>query len=68
MKKALTIYVDDDAELKHLCGTFVCWKGEHNSVTMMNELIPNNATGLYLPFDKQEESWTKWLQEGAQDG
>lgn len=69
MKKALTIYVDDDADLKNLCGAFVCWKGTNNSLTLLNEKIPDGATGFYLPFDKQEEPIrTQWIMKnGAQE-
>lgn len=62
MKKALEIWIDDDAELKNLCGAFICWKGTNNSLTMLSEKIPDDAEGLYLPFDKQEEpTRTQWL-------
>lgn len=68
MKKALTIYVDDDAELKNLCGAFVCWKGTYSTVTFLNEKIPDDATGFYLPLGKQEEpARTQWIREGEQD-
>ena len=40
MKKALTIYIDDDAELTNLCGGFVMWAGNENSVTLLNEKVP----------------------------
>lgn len=64
MKKALTIYIDDDAELKNICGAFICWRGEHNSLTLLNEKVPDNAVGFYLPFEKQEEpTSTKWIYQ-----
>ncbi len=64
MKKALTIYIDDDVELKHFCGGFVCWRGESNSVTLLSEKVPDDAVGFYLPFEKQAEgAGTQWVRE-----
>ena len=64
MKKALEIWVDDDAELKNVVGAFICCKGESNSLTALNEKIPDDAKGFYLPFEKQEEpTHTQWLRE-----
>lgn len=40
MKKALTIYIDDDADLTRICGTFVCEYvceyGKTTSINMVN--------------------------------
>lgn len=64
MKKALEIWVDDDAELKVIVGAFICFKGESNSLTALNEKIPDDAKGFYLPFEQQEEpTHTQWLSE-----
>lgn len=60
MKKALTIYVDDDARLGNLCGAFLCWKGTETSLTMLNEAIPKDAAVLYLPWESTTGR-TEWL-------
>lgn len=66
MKKALTIYIDDDAELTNICAAIICWKGSNNSLTMLNEHIPDSAEGFYLPFDKQPEpTRTKWISKDS---
>ena len=53
MKKALTIYIDDDTELKHYLATFVVWRGEESSVTMQSGAIPEGANALYLPWENK---------------
>ena len=64
MKKALTIYIDDDAELTNLCGGFVIWKGDkENSVTFLNESIPKEAEGFYLPMKSDGTKETQWVSE-----
>lgn len=60
MKKALTIYVDDDAYLGNICAAFLCLKDNSNSLTMLNETIPKEATGMYLPW-KTETGKTEWI-------
>ena len=60
MKKALTIYVDDNADLRNMCASFVCWEGNSTSLTMLNESIPKEATGIYLPW-KSETGKTEWI-------
>ena len=50
MKKTLTIYIDDDTELKRYLATFVVYRGEESSVTMQNGVIPEGANALYLPW------------------
>lgn len=64
MKKALTIYIDDDAELTNLCGGFVMWKGDkENSVTFLKESIPKEAEGFYLPMKADGKKGTQWVSE-----
>lgn len=60
MKKALTIYVDDDADLRNMCAAFVCWEGNSTSLTMLNETIPKDVTGVYLPW-KSMTGKTEWI-------
>ena len=66
MKKALTIYVEDDAELGNLCGAFVCWRGGDSSVTMLNEKIPDGAEGFYLPWESETKE-TEWVMKEGTD-
>ena len=61
MKKALTIYIDDDAELTNLCGGFVIWAGNENSVTFLNEKVPEKAEGFYLPMKSDGKKGTQWV-------
>ena len=66
MRKAITIYVDDDTWLGNLCAGFVCWRGEkENCVTFLNEAIPDDAIGIYLPFDAKGRGLkgTQWIKE-----
>ncbi len=63
MKKALTIYIDDDAELTNLCGGFVMWSGNENSVTFLNEKVPKEAEGFYLPMKADGKKGTQWVSE-----
>ena len=64
MKKALTIYIDDDAELTNLCGGFVMWKGDkENSVTFLNESIPKETEGFYLPMKSDGIKGMQWVSE-----
>ena len=64
MKKELTIYIDDDDRLTNICAAFVCWEGEKSSVTMLNEKVPEEATGIYLPFQSQT-GITKWITDNS---
>lgn len=51
MKKALTIYIDDDAEMVGYCATFIHQRSEtEKAVTMQNLSIPSGKNALYLPF------------------
>ena len=64
MKKALTIYVDDDAELINICGGFATREdGKDNSVTFLNEIVPKEAEGVYLPMDSGGINRTQWVSE-----
>lgn len=62
MKKALTIYVDDNADLLNMCAAFVCWEGNSTSLTMLNETIPKEATGMYLPWESKTGK-TEWIYD-----
>lgn len=64
MKKVLTIYVDDDADLRNMCAAFVCWKGNLTSLTMLNETIPKDVTGVYLPWKSTTEK-TEWIVDST---
>lgn len=60
MKKALTIYVDDDADLTRICGTFVCEYGEAMSINMINVRgLAKDKKCMY--FSKEDE--TEWFDE-----
>ena len=61
MKKALTIYIDDDTELTNFCGGFVMWQGKENSVTFLNEKVPKEAEGFYLPMKSDGKNGTRWV-------
>lgn len=61
MKKALTIYIDDDAELTNLCAGFIMRQGEYNSVTFLNEKIPKEAEGFYMPMKADGKKGTQWV-------
>lgn len=64
MKKALTIWVDDDCDLKNFCATFVVWEDKQSSVTMMNETVPESAKGFYLPW-KTSDGKTVWIDKDS---
>ena len=60
MKKALTIYVDDDADLTMICGTFVCEYGTTTSINMINYNVKTiDKKCMYFPKVGEAE----WLDE-----
>ncbi len=50
MKKALTIYIDDDCNLTHYCATFILRKEKDTSVIMQNITLDGTKDALHLPF------------------
>ena len=59
MKKALTIYVDDDADLTRICGTFVCnYEDTTTSINMINTQL---ADKRFIYFPKKGEA--EWFDE-----
>lgn len=66
MIKALTIYVDDDDKLTSLCGAFICsdkMSNSYSSVSMFNEVIPDDAEGLYIPR-RPVSKHANWIRTG----
>lgn len=54
MKKVLTIYVDDDAELNGYCASFLCFRPNGDSSTTMQVAKLNGNNALYLPWKIEE--------------
>ena len=50
MKKALTIYIDDDCRLEHYCATFILKREKDTSVIMQNIALDGTKDALHLPF------------------
>ena len=50
MKKALTIYIDDDCKLTNYCATFILKKEKDTSVIMQNISLDGTKDALHLPF------------------
>ena len=63
MKKALTIYIDDDAELTNFLGGFVMYVGNKASVTFLNEKVTKETEGFYLPMKSDGKKGTQWVSE-----
>lgn len=49
MRKAITIYVDDNSTLRNLCGAFVLVDGDEMPSVSMNNWDLTGAIGLYIP-------------------
>lgn len=67
MKKALTIYIDDDETLLYVCGAFISMNDNPElltNTTLLNEKIPKNVIGFYLPRTKNVGvRETQWIRE-----
>ena len=61
MKKALTIYIDDDAELTRICGTFLV-DPDKMSVNFVNEAI-EGCNAVYFPNEATDENPIKFFKE-----
>ena len=59
MKKALTIYVEDEAKLERICGTFVCVYPESNTINMINVEVPKDKKAVFFP----KFGDGKWIDE-----
>lgn len=60
MKKALTIYVENDTDLTRICGTFVCEYGETTSINMVNcNIKAKDQKCMYFPNVGEAE----WFDE-----
>lgn len=64
MKKALTIYIDDDAELIRICGTFLV-ESDKMSVNFVNE-VAEGCNAVYLPNKATKENPIKFFKEVKQ--
>lgn len=63
MKKALAIYIDDDAELTRICGTFVVkTKSEGTSANFVNEAVEGD-NAVYFPNKATDENPIKFFKE-----
>lgn len=61
MKKALTIYIDDDAELTRICGTFLV-ESDKMSVNFANETT-TEYNAVYFPNNATKENPIKFFKE-----
>lgn len=61
MKKALTIYIDDNAELIRICGTFLV-ESDKMSVNFANETT-TEYNAVYFPNEATDKNPIKWFKE-----
>lgn len=67
MKKALTIYIDEESSLTNYCATFILRKGKDTSVVMQNMLVDDSVNALYLPFVQDQEHEAHLFKEESNE-
>ena len=64
MKRALTIWIDDDATLVYYQAAFVCRKGDNEkAVTLQNASVPEDKDAMYIPWTVKENTPIKFFKE-----